>query len=72
MRFLVAADPLQQIFYSKKFDPPSIKTVTDDAKLLDEHRKDYTLPYPKHFSRDSSATRQVYSFQVVFIFIPSM
>ena len=44
MGYLIAVDPFHQIFCSKKSDPLSTKSVTEDIKLLEEHRKDYTLP----------------------------
>ena len=44
MGYLIAADPIQHIFYSRRMDLLPTKFVTKDVKLLDEHRKDYTLP----------------------------
>ena len=44
MGYLIAADPFHQIFCSKKLDPLSTKSVTEDVKLLEKHHKDYTLP----------------------------
>ena len=44
MGYLIVADPFHQIFCSKKLDPLPTKSVTEDIKLLEEHRKDYTLP----------------------------
>ena len=44
MGYLIAANPFHQIFYSKRIDHLPTKFVTEDSKLMDEHRKDYTLP----------------------------
>ncbi|XP_034679184.1 uncharacterized protein LOC117909308 isoform X1 [Vitis riparia] len=44
MGYLIAAYSCHQIFCSKKLDPLPTKSITGEVKLLEEHRKDYTLP----------------------------
>ena len=44
MGYLIATDPIHQIFCSKRMDPLPTKSVIENVKLLDEHRKDYILP----------------------------
>ena len=41
MGHLIAADSCHQIFCGKKLDPLPAMTITEDIKLLNEHRKDY-------------------------------
>ena len=43
MGYLIVADPFHQIFCNKKMDHLPTKSITEDIKLLEEHRKDYTL-----------------------------
>ena len=43
MGYLIAAYPFHQIFCSKRIDPLPTKSVTEDVKLLEKHRKDYIL-----------------------------
>ena len=43
MDYLIVADHFHQIC-SKKMDLLPTKSITKDIKLLEEHRKDYTLP----------------------------
>ena len=44
MGYLIVADSCHRIFYSKKLDHLLTKSITGEVKLLEEHRKDYTLP----------------------------